>query len=280
MNAAGVPQQLLAALARLQVLELEAVHRLEQDAPLPAFKGFLWHAVFGARLHAASADAFGALMGAGPSLRPWVLEPPLDLRTRLPQGSELRWRIRLFGDEVRHAEACMAAMRAFGEDGLGEPRSHASLQALACRTIDVRGLAAGAGAAAAPLQLRLATPLAIRADGRVQQEPPTLPVLLQRVFARVARLAPRMPQGLFAQGERELLLQRAQASPCEWSDLDWVALTRRSARQQRAMPFAGWRGALRFPAPASALQPWFELARVLQVGARTTFGFGVIDIDR
>lgn len=270
---------LRAALAAVPVVEIEAAHRIEQATQLPAFKGLAWHAVFGAALHDASPAAFAALLGPDQAQRPWVLSPPLDAATDFRGGEILRWRLRLFGPASLHADACAQALAAFGRRGLGQAQQRAALVDVVRRPVALDHLLHEEGTDASALHLRLLTPIAVRHDGRVHDTIPDMRMLVQRVLARIARVAAPQWQELFAPGERQLLLQRADAATCEHHALQWIAMPRRSQRQQRTMTMAGWQGPISFAAPAGELKPWFALARVLQLGSRTTFGFGVVDVS-
>jgi CRISPR/Cas system endoribonuclease Cas6 (RAMP superfamily) len=44
------------------------------------------------------------------------------------------------------------------------------------------------------------------------------------------------------------------------------------------MPLEGVTGRLHFEGPVGPLLPWLQLADWLQIGTKTTFGFGVIEV--
>ena len=287
------------AFASLPLLRMPFAHRMQGDLRLEPFKGGLWHGVFGASLHDISVEAFECLMEqADDARRPWALHPPEMTDEWVPAGGVMRGSLLLAGTPaIAHAAACAQALQRMGERGFGSERVRATLVELGARhadgteatlaavvsapptALDVWRIAACGARDTAPagLRLRLATPLRIKHEGELLRAVPPLDILMRRLLARLVLLLPQQPGGLFEPGERDELLYLALAAPLVAHQLMGVEWTRYSARQKRTMPFEGLLGTLEYGPPAGVLLPWFALAEWLQLGAKTTFGFGVVE---
>ena len=62
------------------------------------------------------------------------------------------------------------------------------------------------------------------------------------------------------------------------AELSWLDAERYSARQQQAMVLGGLYGQLEYSPPDPLLWPWLRLMQHLQLGNKTTFGFGKIGL--
>lgn len=288
--------ELTCQLDGLQWLQIAFVHELQGDLPWPDFAGSLWHGVLGAALHDIDADAYTALYGAqDDDARLWSLVPPLVEEEWVPAGACVTSQLRLIGPLMPLAGACVAAFAAFGDRGLGSERVPARLVDVQvhgpwgpCALGDTasavwRGLDvwddALRGAADAALELRCRTPLRFKRRGEVCAEVPALEDLLRRAIARIARLLPAQGEGLrfMAEGEKAGWLDWAGSVSLLQSEAVPVRVPRYSARQRREMVFEGVGGRWLYGAPAARALPWLRLAQCLQLGAKTTFGFGVIE---
>jgi CRISPR/Cas system endoribonuclease Cas6 (RAMP superfamily) len=206
------------------------------------------------------------------------------------------------GEEgLTQAAACLGALHDLGRSGLGPQRGSARLCELAQVLPDGRWLPlAGArsrfesvtaadlwdagrtllqqrDAAPAGLTVELLTPLRLRRNGQDLREPPTLEELWRRFSRRlVTLLPPNLPGGVFGDQEHPQWCDWARGCALEDCRTQRVHWERWSARQQRAMPFEGLLGSLQYAAPAAQALPWLHLAHWLQLGAKTTFGLGVL----
>jgi hypothetical protein len=302
---------LLAAMAEMPLCRLVFAHRFLEDAPLEPLKGSLWHGVFGACLHDLQPAAYAALFDLEESRRPWALVPPLDAEPWVPAGAVVQAAITLIGPEaVPHAAACVQALAEMGRRGLGSRRAKAELLEVALQSAEgdllpwpeaYSGLAAAIppigtpsaaqvwlaaqaqarsqlSAQAQGLSLRLLTPLRLKQGGEIQRDAPELALLQRRLLGRWVLLNPQREGGLFAPGERDAWLGLAEQAPLLEHHLQGLSWQRRSARQQRHMPLEGLCGRLRYGPPAQALRPWWALAEWLQLGSKTSFGLGVVQM--
>lgn len=303
--------QLAAALQALPVLRISALHRLHCDARLDAIKGGLWRSVFGVSLHDVDRAAYDALMGpvthGEDAARSWALRAPDMADEWIPAGAGLPMHITLLGAEaVASAGACVMAIHRMGERGFGSARAQAALVELGFATPGkapvIQGQApawstalpeqigtladawrAAAGSVQEPastgLQLRLISPLRVKQQGEMLRAVPTLPLLTQRLLGRLVQLLPQIEGGIFAVGERSELLDLATRCVLMAHDMGGLTWDRYSAKQKRVMPMEGLMGVIGFTSPAASLYPLWTLAQWTQLGAKTTFGFGVVEVD-
>ncbi len=280
----------------LQWLQIAFVHEVQGDLSWHGFAGSLWHGVLGAALHDIDAGAYAALYGAqDDDTRLWSLVPPLVEDEWVPAGACMTSQLRLVGPLMPLAGACVAAFAAFGHRGLGSERVPARLVDVQlhgpwgpCTLSDTPAAVwcgldvwddAQHGATDTALELRCHTPLRFKHRGEVCTEVPAFEDLLRRAIARVARLlsAQGLEQRFMAEGEKAGWLDWAGLVPLLHSEAVPVRVPRYSARQRREMVFEGLGGRWLYGAPATRALPWLRLAQCLQLGAKTTFGFGVIE---
>ena len=280
------------------MLRIGLRHRLAGDLQTEPFKGALWHGVFGACLHDLAPGAFDALMRAEVQQRRWALRPPLELDGWIPAGAALDSELLLIGDAAAHAPACVAAADEMGRRGFGPSRVPAPLEAVwgvdaAGRPVPLSGAEAPVtaldvyeqarevtvvpAATSAELELRLLSPLRLKAGNELLRELPDYRLLVRRSVARLVMNLPEGDVGLFAPGEHAALMEAAAAVPLVAHRVDGVQWLRRSARQRRVMPFEGLLGTLVFGPGAAAAYPWLALAEWWQLGGKTTFGLGVVE---
>jgi hypothetical protein len=303
---------LRAALAALPVCRLHARHELLDDLQTEPFMGNLWRGQLGAWWHAHAPSAFAALMGEDTGGRPWALCAPWSDAAWVPAGAILESRVTLIGPGVAHAAAVIDALGELGRAGLGARRG-ASGQRTGARLSDLRleplpgtsqtqpslldvldhpaaptGLQPGvADCACQPLWVALKRPLRVKESGKVFLGVPTLEQLLRRTLGRLVQLLPAPPDGhdraeersrLFEPEAHAALVAAARACHCVGHDLQAWHWRRQSRRTHQAMPLEGLTGRLHYAGPHAALRPWLRIADWLQIGSKTTFGFGVLEL--
>lgn len=284
------------ALTQFRLLRLAFAHEFEADWAAEPFKGNLWHGLFGACLHEVSPPAYQALYGLDEAKRMWALIPPLSTEPWLPKHVPVQSGITLFGPAIEHVGAVMQALALMGKKGFGRDRVRAELLEVGALGLDdhpvglhnpdavVCGWDIWQQAQTAwqheeptAIDVHFLTPLRIKSNGEILSEPPTLEILIRRCLGRFVLLAPQLPNGVFGEGDQRQPLDLA--AQCTALAADWVhpSWARRSARQQRTMPFEGLMGVVRYGAPASALLPWLNLAYWMQLGSKTSFGLGLLE---
>ena len=292
----------LAALSHLQWVHLEVTHQLQGALSLeaPYSLGALYRSVFGLGLHEQSEDAFQLFAGDQDDvLRPWWLWPPeIGADTWLPAGVLLQCRLTLQVQALPHLDACLEAMSAFGEHGLGRQRVSAvltdvrvispsgpvDLGATAPErwTADAVWVAAQQEAASghvATLAVQAHTPLRLKEGGQILRSAPSLETLVQRCLGRAQLLLPEGSGALLTRDAKATLLAACQGQPARGVALGSVRVPRYSARQKRAMEIDGLVGTWSYAgADVSRVLPWLRLAEHLQVGGKTTLGFGAMRV--
>lgn len=291
------------ALCHLQWLHLEISHRLQDALALeaPYTLGALIRSVLGLALNRRSPAAFALFVGdQDDMLRPWWLCPPeVGDATWLPAGALLKSRLTLMPDALPHLSACLEALADFGTLGLGSRRAPAVLidvrvigpagpQPL---TATVPALWSGdavwqaaqaetpAGADAGPLQIQAHTPLRLKERGQVLRRAPTLEALVHTCFSRAQRLLPPGSGVLLHGPAKAVWLRGDQGQWPRQVELGGIRVPRYSARQGRAIEIDGLIGHWRYDHAGAAL-PWLRLAEHLQLGGKTTLGFGALQVQR
>ena len=298
LDAANDP--VVAALAHLQILRLRFLHRLEQDAIFTPFKGAIWHGVFGKALKAIDEGAYAVLFDTDARSAPWRLIAPPDADTHMRAGTTLSGEIILFNEAITYAPACAEAIFRMGEHGLGEKRSHATLESLTGHIDDQEvslaklfalnepnqcGIQANSlftasgGVVANQLTLRFLTPLSLKVGGEPHRESPSALMLVLRLLSRLNGLLPEHDGQMLSPQQLQHLLAVAKAINIVRADVEWFAWERYSARQKSTMPFGGLLGQVQYQGAPSAIErilPWLRVAEWVGLGSKTTFGQGQI----
>jgi len=158
-----------------------------------------------------------------------------------------------------------------------------------------------AGGSGDLLEVALTRPLRFKVDGTVFVGVPTMEQLLRRTLGRLVQLLPaaegdRPDSGagtvdtageaepgderrrLFDPQEHAAWMAAARDCHCVEHDLRAWHWRRHSRRSHQDMPLEGVTGRLRYQGPRATLLPWLRLADWLQIGSKTTFGFGALEV--
>lgn len=299
------------ALSALRWVHLEVSHQLQ--APLileaPFVLGALYRSVFGLALSQRSGAAFELFFsGQDDAPRPWWWWPPeVGTATHLPAGALLVSRLTLQESALPHLDACLTSLADFYTHGLGARRAPALLT-------DVRVLApwgpvplddkdppcwradalwhaaqeealglhkaqqAQEGQEACRVHVRACSPLYLKEDGRVLRDAPTLQTLVRRSMGRAHLLLPAGSGALVPRQEKMDWLESFGGMAAQDVQLACVHVPRYSARQGRAMHIDGVAGHWSYGHTALAALPWLRLAEHLQLGGKTTLGFGAVQV--
>lgn len=293
--------------------------RFVEDALLPPYKGSTFRGAFGAALkkvvcavrdkdcsrcllagRCVYARVFEtAVPSPDPNLRqvapphPYVIEPPLDERTRFAAEELFAFNLLLFGEFNDYLPYFVYAFETMGEQGLGvgrrQGRGRYTLESVASgeqrlydggtrqmekprpTQLELHSSSAGRGL----LCLRLLTPLRLKFDNQLQASLP---------FHLLVRAALRRVSSLFAsygEGEPDLdyrgLVARAQQVEVVSTDLRWCDWKRYSNRQEQAMLMGGMLGSINYEGALGEYLSLLGLARDLHLGKQSTFGLGLVD---
>lgn len=288
------------ALDAVQMLPLVITIGLEGNCRLEPYKGSTFHGGFGRGLAHAAPEVAARffLLGDDQQSRPFAIEPPSSERTEFDAGELLSFRITLFGPAVAEGPALVAALKAWGEMGLGPQRTPFSLVDLAVSAIHGAAFSlaptqlADLASFAAPLSAWLSqqqtqqahwqsvlvqaeTRLRLQHHGELLLQAPTAQQLRAAVARRLAAVAAMAVPELRLDA-RVLLANQPSLDGCELvADhsrfADWQRYSRREERHQ---PLGGLLGGWRYAGDVAQLLPWLEIGQWLLLGNKTTFGFG------
>ncbi len=126
------------------------------------------------------------------------------------------------------------------------------------------------------ITIRLDTPLRLQHENKLLTTPPPFSLLIRRLIARLNLLAQHAGLAPFLHPhERDALLIQAETITNGNHEIEWVDLSRYSARQKTHMRFGGLTGLLRYTGKeCGAFRPWLALAECIHIGNKTTFGLG------
>lgn len=224
--------------------------------------------------------------------QPFVLRLHEAARREFSAGDALGFGIRLFGPAAELHPYVVHAVQNMLSRGLGRSRStfglqsvtdthrevyragQSSLQAVETRSVEVQSDPAGE---ARCVDLRFATPLRLRINGRITAVP-TLESILRATVRRARVLAHFYGNGQEAETPRPLL-DASRRAKVSHQELRAEEIRRYSGRQDRKMVLRGVLGNIRYTWPAGEPGPqgWLGVAEVLHIGKATTFGFGQIE---
>lgn len=263
----------------------------------PEFSGGAWHGGLGMVLAKQSPEAFRRLYQTEPESRLYALRPPIQ--NRFSVGEQLELRITLFGHGVDHALAVTQAIADLGRTGL-RPGGHfelieARIIAPATEIVHLsekNGFLAVPRPYAAPeylavqpgridgCRIHFMTPLRIKEGNNLLRTVPTCAQLLRRIFSRLDQLAHVASEAVpLAKGSRDEIYAEAGRVEIKAYTLTSGDLERRSARSGQQMQFDGLVGTVDYAGEMRLVMPWLRLARLTQVGGKTAFGFGGLEIE-
>lgn len=262
----------------------------------PSFPGSIWHGGLGMVLAAAAPSAFAAIYRNEPTSPLYALAPPAQ--EHIPPQTSFTVGITLFGPACEHALAVTDAISRLGRKGL---RPGGQFELIAAEMVTPQGPVLFAdsqlGLATLPEShpfteyldsspqpakrslLCFTTPLRIKEGNALVTKTPTFAQLMHRVLGRVEQLAYAAGAALPLTKEiRESILAEARGVETGEAHLSSTGIQRRSARTLQQMHFSGLTGTVEYRGTMALTLPWLKLATLIQVGGKTAFGFGVLDI--
>ncbi len=279
----------------LRILPLRFILRSE-GMNFPEFSGGAWHGGLGMILAQHSPEAFRRLYQTNPESRLYALLPPTV--NHVPANQQFELRITLFGHGVELALAVTQAIAELGRVGIRPggryelikasmigPESEADFLSAQDGFIAVPQIfAAGEYLIAAPnnpegCRIQFVTPLRIKEGNDLLRTAPSYTQLLRRIFSRIDQLAYVADEAPpLAKTLRNELYDEAQRVEIKASAIVERGFERRSARSGQQMQFVGFTGSVDYVGAMQATLPWFTLACFAQVGGKTAFGFGGLEI--
>jgi hypothetical protein len=230
--------------------------------------------------------------------RPFVIEPPLDGRTRYTAGDALEFGLVLIGRGADYLPYFLFAFEHLGRMGLGKQHARARLERVealapwqptgpvvyqdghgmqnpgALPFIDSATIAARAGALPADLRLALHTPLRVKTQGDWLRRL-DLAVLVQSICWRLHALSIFHGGGPWAVDHQALITQASavvvQQEQVQW--VDWGRTSRREGREQH-MILGGIVGSAVLRSVAPDVRTMLLAGSQVHIGKACVFGHG------
>ena len=287
---------LVQAAQPLRMLSLRFTLR-SRGIRFPGFSGSIWHGGIGQMLAKASPQAFATLYQTEPESRLYAILPPAE--AEYPAGAIFELRMTLFGAGI---ECALAVAQAIAELGMIGLRPGGSYDVIAISHLspesEVRFFTTEQGfitlpqahdladwlheepAPGAHSTVRLITPLRIKEGGELLRTAPCYAQLMRRVMSRIDQLAHAAQADTpLPKSERAALFAEAEAVNIASANVFPFTIERRSARSGQQMQFEGLTGQVDYQGDMRRSLPWLRLAELIQVGGKTAFGFGGIEIE-
>lgn len=300
--------------------------RLTDEAILPYYKGSTFRGVFGRALKKVvcalkgqecdqcllkqrcvysvvfetqpSTDSpEGSRIAAAP--HPFVVEPPLTMETRFPEGSSFDFHLLLFGEANKNLPYFIYAFEQVGKIGIGKringKRGQFSLEEVRVGEQSIYSSADQTLKAENPfdllvlkgpgdfpkgnfsLRLSMITPLRLKFENRLKADLP-FHVLARAMLRRMSSLFNSYGGGEPPLDYRELV-RRAEKVRIVDADLRWFDWRRYSFRQDKAMLMGGMVGSLTYEGKIGEYMPLIEFCSEVHLGKQTSFGLGKIEAE-
>lgn len=244
---------------QMPILCLHCTFHIQSAGKLPAFKGSTLHGWLGQQLLKQNHELYHLLYGSHENNqpKPYALVC-LDTRTQWQPNDLLSFEVKLFGSAAllgeQFAQGISLQPLSFGKD-----RLKITIQSLASHT--PQGLRLGIHPTRLvdwlyPIEpqlnhlvaLQLQTPLRVKyLNNLLTKTPPSLDIIIKQTQRRLAQLV------LFWHDEQPEL-------------------------QNELLPFGGFIGELGFYGDISNALIWLQIGQLLQIGGKTTFGLGCLQV--
>ena len=263
----------------------------------PGFSGAAWHGGLGMMLAQQSPTAFRCLYQTNQESRLYALLPTMESTVPVRELFELR--ITLFGPGVDHALAVTQAIAELGRIGMRPGGHYEMVEAIMIGPEgEMSFMSAQAGFIAMPqafavneyltventlndaCRIRFVTPLRIKDGNDLLRHAPGYVQVLRRIFGRldqIAHVAQEAPP--FAKSQRDELCDEAERVVIKEANISLQGIERRSARSGQQMQFNGLVGTVDYAGEMKYTLPWFRLASITQLGGKTAFGFGGLEVS-
>ncbi|MGB9498174.1 MAG: CRISPR system precrRNA processing endoribonuclease RAMP protein Cas6 [Dissulfuribacterales bacterium] len=299
--------------------------QLETDAQLPYYKGSTFRGVFGRALKKVvcalkrqecetcllnskcvyalvfetpiAGKSKDARMAATP--HPFVIEPPLTIKTHYPAGSAFDFSLLLMGDANNYLPYFIYAFEQMGKIGIGKKingrRGRFVLENVrinddviyssADQKLNMNGNVKKLGLESPKilsdknlrLTLTLETPLRLKFGNKLQAAMP-FHVLVRAMLRRVSSL-----MNAYGDGEPDLdykgLVQRAETVKIAENNLSWFDWQRYSFRQDQKMLMGGMAGSVTYEGSINEYLPLLKFCEKVHLGKQTAFGLGKLQFE-
>lgn len=280
--------------------------RVTHPFSLPTYKGSAFHDGFGRTLNLIGrrfGDYFfrsssNEKKKQGQALpKSFMLIPPLEAKTDYSQGDEMKCKLILFGDAIRHFMIAFAALEKLGQElvlGRNERRFYIeSVGQIALdgtiplfkedrwlcspSPISVFDILSANQIKARQVTLLLATRLRLKNNNHLVRETPAFRIFLDRLIGRINSLSALHGKGkLIPALQKDSMLLAAKNVKKQLKDTTalWEDWTRTSKPGREVMRFGGLLGKIVYTGELTPFIPWLALGQWTGVGGKTSFGLG------
>jgi hypothetical protein len=299
----------------------------EERAILPAYKGSLLRGGFGVMLRRIccankgtdcyecmlrNSCAYSYVFESSPPMdtrklrkyrdipRPFVIEPPEDIKMEYLPGDELSFSIVLIGEGLRFLPYSVFAIGELAKTGLGENRSKFRMENVELKVKGIKhtiysisdGVFRSIDAVVEYKEVESEAKKLDKGHIRVLFRTPTrirfnndlaygveFHQLMRSLLHRLSSLAYfhcNEELGLDFEG----FITQAREVANRHKDLQWLDISRYSSRKKQELKIGGFVGRIDYEGDLSVFLPLLTLGKYLHIGTATTFGLGRYDLEQ
>lgn len=323
-------KQLISTLKRFKLAKFQAVYEAGADGlELPPFKGATFrggfghafrevactcprdhrgqtikhfdHCIYAYIFETSPPDGAEVLQNNESIPRPFLLDPPNDMKTYYAPGERFTLGFTLFGKGIEYLPYFIYVLDAMGRQGFGRGQKAAELRQVF--TVDRHGdweqsiykanertvkneLTIITGEAVLKEQIvnyeqckvYFISPARLKYEGEFVSKP-EFHIVLRSAVRRITSLLyfhhdePKFDfgfNGLFQRAEKDIT--------CVMSDVKWTSWERYSSRQKQRLKMGGIVGNVVFKGDIEEYLPWLQLAEWCNIGKNPVFGLGRVKI--
>lgn len=278
-------------------MRLEFVVALQADSVLPSYTGSMVHGFLGHALKAVNERVFFAcyMPQNAQQPRPYSVIPDLREKTHWQAGELMRFEIKLFGEAHHIAEAVIEAVQQWQRQGIGEQRTPYKLIAVNQLIAGKRSSSLSVNSLAAQMEpdyfdvnwlaqchfanLYCTTPMRLKHHGNIIQSLPNTDELVNHIMRRFKILFTH-----WVADDVRVLQEVLAATPAPGQveanshcvDVQW---DRYSKKMGKTIALDGVKGHLQLSGNMLDVLPWLAVGEQLQIGGKTTFGYGSFELS-
>ncbi|MFQ5900754.1 MAG: CRISPR system precrRNA processing endoribonuclease RAMP protein Cas6 [Thermodesulfobacteriota bacterium] len=229
---------------------------------------------------------------------PFVIESPLETKTRYLPGETLAFGLILIGKAIDYLPYFIYTFEDLGKIGIGRGRGKYQLQGARCKvrggreeiiySVEDKVLKSNCQVinvsdfshlhlSSNTLSLSFKTPTRIVYNGNLTLDL-EFHILIRNLLRRISLLSYFHCNGNPGEIDFKGLIEKAGNIRVKERDLKWFDWERYSARQETKMKMGGFTGKVSFKGDIEEFLPFIRLGEVIHVGKGTSFGLGRYEI--